>query len=262
MLEAGGEVVEKSRINRAGDEASGEGFVWAAGRSAQKGSDWIGLKAHFRGFEGESALEMHAGRGVYVGISGIEGGWSNVCALIRNRGAEKVRGAGAALLIGHLRASGLVQLAERLSAAEYRDGSFTGVSALCFGRQFHPEKLCAIGDAEWMIPPFTGNGMTMAFESAECVVELLVDFAKGKSRWETVREEVHRRLEKKFRSRMRAASCLHPFLYTSSGQLALSVLSKNAPVAVQSALSRAALTPVPLPTSTYIFLFRVPSLHR
>ena len=161
FCELGGELVTRSRVRR----EDRPGLVWAAGRAIEKEGAWIGLKCHVEGLRVSGDLEMHLGDGAYVGMTPVEDGFVNVCGLFPRRGLpageKKV-----ALLLAALRVYGLEGLAEKIEAAGYRDGSFVGAAGFALGRQKALPGMCSLGDAEAIIPPFTGNGMSMAFEAA------------------------------------------------------------------------------------------------
>jgi hypothetical protein len=103
-------------------------------------------------------------------------------------------------------------LAARLADATPDASSFTGIGAFRLGRQRVEDGRCVVGDAERMIPPFTGNGMSMAFESAECALEPLVDFARGTVGWSDCRQNIAAGQAARFRGRVAAARFLHPWL--------------------------------------------------
>lgn len=194
---AGGVLKTGSRI------AAGEGTVWASGRPRAKGQ-WIGLKCHFRGLDLASGLEMFASPGGYIGLARIERGLVNACGLFR---AEAVRDAkGVEWLFRILEECGLSGLSVRLRAAEPVPGSFCGVAGFRPGAQSGPE--FSIGDAAAMIPPFTGNGMTMAFESAECALRPCLDYAAGKMDWVTAARACRGAQRRRFRRRMASAMVL------------------------------------------------------
>lgn len=190
-----------------------EGRVWTAGRRLQKESRWLGLKAHFLGLEMSSGLEMHLGDGGYLGLTPVEDGRVNVCGLFERQKA--LTGKGSERLLNYLDRCGLHQLSERLRAAEADERSVTGISGIAFGQQDKGSEMLALGDAERMIPPFTGNGMSMAFEAAECALEPLLNFAKEKNDWKETRREVSARLQSRFRRRIAVASGIHGLLLTS-----------------------------------------------
>jgi 2-polyprenyl-6-methoxyphenol hydroxylase-like FAD-dependent oxidoreductase len=113
----------------------------------------------------------------------------------------------------------LEPLARRLSEGTLVPGSLLGVSALPFGawargatvNQPHTGA-CRLGDAFALIPPFTGNGMTMALQSAETALPSLEAYAWGRQDWASTCRQVHRALHERFRRRLRWARWLHPLL--------------------------------------------------
>lgn len=199
-----------------------EGFVWAAGRRPRRGQ-WIGLKAHVRGLATSADLEMHAGRNGYAGLAGVEDGWTNVCGLFRIDRTLAAKGPD--LLPAYLAAGGNRTLAGILKNSEWRDGSFSAVAGFELGRQPAIPGLLAIGDAESMIPPFTGNGMSMAFQAAESAVGPLAAWSLGECPWPDTVERVKTALVRKFRVRLAVSSALHPLLLAGRGRTVLQHLS-------------------------------------
>ena len=63
-----------------------------------------------------------------------------------------------------------------------------------------------------MIPPFTGNGMAMAFQSAECALPSLIAHARGDMEWDAACRVTRITLRRLFRLRLFSARALHPFL--------------------------------------------------
>lgn len=201
----GGTLVTGSRIQ------SGERVVWAAGRVRQS-SPWIGLKCHVKDMELTHDLEMHVGASGYAGLARIENGTVNLCGLFH---AGTASGKGVDLLLGCLRAGGLHKLAKRIGDALPDHGSFCGVAGFRFGRGATGS--FSIGDAALMIPPFTGNGMSMALEAADLAIQPAMDYATGKISWaeSSARSEAAQR--RSFRRRMRVSSLIHPVMTTRPG---------------------------------------------
>ncbi|MFC7338462.1 NAD(P)/FAD-dependent oxidoreductase [Haloferula chungangensis] len=220
LVGEGAELVEDSRCVR----EPGEGLVWAAGRLPKKGG-WIGLKCHLMDFPMRSDLEMHLGSNGYAGLAPVEEGRVNVCGLFKLD--RRRRGKGSGLLRDYLRQGGNGGLVGRMERAVVDESSFLGVSAFELGWQGGEESLCTLGDAEGMIPPFTGNGMSMAFESAELALEPLERWSQGKISWEAVVREIRERAHRKFRRRVANAMLLHKMLLDSRGQRLISVISKS-----------------------------------
>jgi menaquinone-9 beta-reductase len=200
-----------------------EGRVWAAGRRPRR-APWIGLKAHVRGLSMAADLEMHSGTNGYAGLSGVEDGWINVCGLFRLD--RSLTSSGPDLLLAYLENGGNHGLAERLRRAEWRDGSFCAVAGFELGRQENTPGLLCIGDSNCMIPPFTGNGMSMAFQAAETASGPLVSWAAGELAWQDAANRVRSALNRRFRRRLAVARTLHRFLLEPSGRSLLSALSE------------------------------------
>jgi 2-polyprenyl-6-methoxyphenol hydroxylase-like FAD-dependent oxidoreductase len=211
VVELGGVVVEHSRQVR----TNSAGAVWAAGRVPRRGP-WIGLKAHFHGLTMETDLEMHLGAAGYAGLARVEEGRVNVCGLFRVD--RSLAGKGSDLLDSYLRAGGNELLADRLLAAEMNADSFCAVAGFELGRQQAGRGLCAIGDAESMIPPFTGNGMSMAFQAAEFALDPLGHWSRGSASWDACVAEIRGGLRRRFRRRLAAAQALHPLLLRRGGR--------------------------------------------
>lgn len=190
------------------------GFLWAAGRVPAKGR-WVGLKCHTKNLTLSADLEMHLGRNGYVGLSKIENNRVNICGLFRRDPAA--RGKGSALLKSYLRAGGLAALAEQITEPD--EDSFAAVAGFRMGYQ--NSSAPGLGDSFGMIPPFTGNGMSMAFESAEAALDPMTQYAEGKAPWPDAIAELHSRLATRFRARMFWARAIHPFLTIRPAQALL-----------------------------------------
>ena len=192
-----------------------EGHVWAAGRRPQQGP-WIGLKAHIRHPGLAADLEMHVGSNGYTGLAGVEEGWTNVCGLFK--ADRSIRAHGPALLAAYLEAGGNRGLAAMIRRCEWREGSFCATAGFTTGRQPSRPGLLGIGDADRMIPPFTGNGMSMAFEAAACAFPPLLSWADGEASWDHTMRAVRAALDRKFNLRLAAAGLLHPVLLSGGGR--------------------------------------------
>lgn len=218
VVALGGKVCEGVRAR----PEPAEGLVWAAGKPPVRGR-WIGLKAHFRGVAMAADLEMHAGGNGYAGLARVEDDWVNVCGLFlldRSRVAK-----GSELLVSYLRDGGNTRLAAALHEGEVRAGSFSATAGFELGRQDPRPGLLCVGDAESLIPPFTGNGMSMAFQAAESALGPLLDWCAGRSSWPVAAGEVRRALVRRFRRRLGAAGVMHRVLMNHHGRAAMHALS-------------------------------------
>ena len=206
----GGILFTGSRLEA--DVLEQEGVVWAAGRP-RRTSDWVGLKCHFRDLRLTHDLEMHVGRSGYVGLARIEEGWVNVCGLFRKRESSGAKGI--ELLHHYLRELGLNDLSGRFAKALPDATSFCGVAGISFAAG--ESRNFSIGDAAAMIPPFTGNGMSMALEAACHAITPVVDYAEGRIPWSEATVRNRKAASRLFGLRLRVANLLHPVVTHPQG---------------------------------------------
>jgi len=204
------------------DATAKPGRVLATGRRRAR-SPWLGLKIHARGLALKRGLELHLGAHAYVGLARVEGGSVNVCGLFRRR---ELCAKGSDLLLGYLQAAGLAALATRLAGADLEPGSFCAVAAVAFDRRVAAAAGASVGDACAMIPPFTGNGMAMAFQGAELALDPLLAYAHRSCDWPEALSRIHAALHRNFRLRLASAGALHPFLLQPPRQRWLSALTR------------------------------------
>jgi len=216
---AGGVLRRNTRVT---DTAPAPGRVFATGRRRSR-SAWLGLKLHARDLPLARDLELHLADQGYVGLSRIEDGQVNICGLFRRRA---ICARGPDLLLGYLQAAGLAALAERLAAAELDPDSVCAVAAVGFDRRVTAAGRVQVGDACAMIPPFTGNGMAMAFQSAETVLDPLLAYTRGTVSWTTACRAIDVRLRRRFRLRLASAAVLHPYFLQPRRQHWLSGLNR------------------------------------
>jgi flavin-dependent dehydrogenase len=217
FVEAGGNLRLHTRIDL---EAQPAGRVFATGRRPRP-SPWIGLKVHVRNLPRVGGLEVHLGDRVYVGLSAIEDEKVNVCGLFRRRPISpgKPPAPDSGLLLRYLEASGLTALAGRLREADLDESSFCAVAAVNFQMEpSRPGRLC-LGDSFAMTPPFTGNGMALALQSAALALDPLADWVRGGSAWPDTVAAVSQSLHRHFRARIASANLLHPFLLEPRRQI-------------------------------------------
>ena len=196
------------------------GEIVAIGRSRRRG-EWLGIKTHVADFDLRGDLEMHLGEHCYLGIARIEDGLANLCGLFRGAPSN------ARDLAGTCRERGLGDLAGRLENADIRVESFSTVAGLGFGWQFRPgsqqrSRSFCLGDSLAMIPPFSGNGMSMAFEGAALAVGPIESYYAGDVSWDEARQAYISSANRAFRRRLLVAKALQPALIGASGQTILS----------------------------------------
>lgn len=217
-------LVAEGGVVRMGERFTGSfqlpGVVRATGREPRPengGWRWLGLKAHAFEVELSADLEMHFHPNAYVGLCRVEGERVNVCGLFRSRAPladlrrtwpERLRGVKGS------------PLWERLQGKRFDEASFSAVAALPLGggwmrrpriRDSEPRAdgdEFRVGDGCGMIPPVTGNGMSIALESASLAAPRLGAWSRGEVPWETARSGMSADWETTFGGRLRWAALL------------------------------------------------------
>jgi len=205
----GGELHQDSRWR---ENEFHEGTVRATGRRLEKKETnwrWFGLKVHARNVRLAADLEMHLLPDGYVGLCRLPGGEVNVCGLFRRASRTPLEDP-RALLLG----SNNARLRQRLEHAAVAEGSFCAVAGLSLEPTPARPGECCVGDALTMIPPVTGNGMSMAFESASLALDPLVAWSNGTISWRQMQEAIAHAHRDAFSSRLRWAKWLQRFLFS------------------------------------------------
>ncbi len=192
----------------------GEGIVRASGRRVEPAAGgWrlFGLKVHARDIRLTADLEMHFGPAGYVGLCRLPSGETNVCGLFRSavaipdlalRWREWLGGSAGSVL--HT----------RLAHARFEEASFCSIAGISLrARQALGQPEVCVGDSLSMIPPVTGNGMSMAFESAELAIPPLLRFSRGELDWLPARQQLAQTCDAAFTSRLRWAAWLQRALF-------------------------------------------------
>jgi flavin-dependent dehydrogenase len=217
----GGELRENERWR---GEDFAEGFVRATGRRPEPVADgwrWFGLKAHARNVPLTADLEMHLGPTGYLGISRLKDGEVNICGLFR-RSAKSLAADKPWPWKEMLRGGKGSLRHQRLAEAVFDEGSFCAVAGLSLGsRRAGESRECRVGDTITMIPPVTGNGMSMAFESAEIALGPLADYSTGKLSWSAAQRTIAQHCDQAFAQRLAWANCLQRLMFLPRLQNAL-----------------------------------------
>ncbi|HLP03514.1 MAG TPA: hypothetical protein VK163_15915, partial [Opitutaceae bacterium] len=191
------------------------GRVLACGRAVARNSLWLGLKLHAHGFAARAPLEMHLGDHAYVGVCTLPDGRVNLCGMFRRR--SELTAPRERLLLAYLGAAGLEELAARLARATLDEESCSAVAALPLRPRVTREGV-RIGDAFAMMPPFTGNGMAFAFQSAALALGPLLAWARRETTWRETERAIHQGQHRRFRVRLQLAGLLHPRLTSPCAQ--------------------------------------------
>ncbi len=127
----------------------------------------FGFKRHYRPLDRKTqeTIDLHAFREGYLGVSGIEGGLTNICGLVHHSRIPKLKG-GWETFIQTLR-NERPSLEELFGAHEPAQAEFLSSEPVIFRARSPVERgVFMAGDAAGIIDPLTGNGMAMAIQSA------------------------------------------------------------------------------------------------
>jgi flavin-dependent dehydrogenase len=220
--QAGG--VLKLQTRHRGDGAS-SGLVLCKGRQPSP-SDWIGLKLHCHGLETKADLELHLGQHGYVGLSRIEDDRVNICGLFKQRSELKAKRADWLSL--YLDLCGLSEVASRIRDSSVITDSHCGVAGVEFARiPPNDDRHLCLGDAYSVIPPFTGNGMSLALESAALAYPHILDYTSGRFDWAETVCRINRAQHSAFDQRLRVARWLHPWIHSTRRQRILAAIARS-----------------------------------
>ncbi|HAV13357.1 MAG TPA: hypothetical protein DCX06_07710 [Opitutae bacterium] len=217
----GGTLQLRSRLN---SSKKTDGIIYCTGRKASD-SNWIGLKFHCMNLITHADLELHLGENAYLGMSAIENGRVNVCALFKKR--DELKANREDWMFTYLDACGLSTVRQRIAAAEIDPASYAGVAGINFSEPpDHASKHLRLGDAYSVIPPFTGNGMSIALESAEIAFPKCLAYANNRQSWDETVNQIQQACDTRFSRRLKAAKRLHPWISESKRQHTLATLSR------------------------------------
>jgi flavin-dependent dehydrogenase len=201
----------------------GEGVVRASGRRLvrDEGPAWTGIKIHARHYELRADLELHCSSHGYVGISELPDGEVNICGLLR--AVPKI--AIAERRMSHpdfLSYFGTVlgnETIARFKGVDFDIDSFCSVAGISLKTDSAGcSEECRVGDSISIIAPLTGNGMSLAIETAFLAAPFLAAYSRGELDWAKARGEISQCCDKRFRLRRRFSSILQKIVLSQAGR--------------------------------------------
>lgn len=129
------------------------------------GTVYVGVKSHYNGISLSSQVELYICDGGYVGISPVENGTANVAALLA---LDRVKGGGRSVTdILQAAAMNNAKLGARLAPGAPVPGTQVSIAPVCLSDVPEPwSQFPHIGDAMLVIPPLSGDGMSVALRSS------------------------------------------------------------------------------------------------
>jgi 2-polyprenyl-6-methoxyphenol hydroxylase-like FAD-dependent oxidoreductase len=205
-----------------------EGLVRATGRrpAGESEPQFVGFKAHARGIPLTADLELHFSDGAYVGLSKQRDGTVNVCGLYRKTKGFRYSD----FRNGDVFRQVLSATSDCLARASFEAESFCAVAGISLKRETNCRtKECRIGDTICMIAPLTGNGMSIALESARLAAPVLAEYSRGGVDWPEAQARVSQLCDEHLHRRLLSASILQNAAFTSIGRRTMMYLVETFP---------------------------------
>ena len=173
-----------------------------------KGKRWVGIKYSVEGELPDKLIELHTFPGGYAGLSRVEGQDKGCMSYLidASRLQGSARGRAEEVLLRQN-----TSLAERLENLHFPEHA-SGISDIFFGRKkIADEGGWYTGDAAASIPPFAGNGMSMAIEGSFLLAPYLRAYLESKLTKEASIRGYGKERERSFGTRMRIGGSLQRF---------------------------------------------------
>jgi flavin-dependent dehydrogenase len=170
-------------------DATGRSRVIAklAGRKLEAGAphvkpDLIGFKTHLETASLEKGLcEIYSFRGGYAGLSRVENDRFNLCFLIKAAAVRSVGSDADQIVRNVIRTNQRAAVTLR-DVAQHHDWLAVSIDGFGARRPSPARNLFSVGDAASFIDPFTGSGMSMAFQSAAVLADSIAAHADAPER--------------------------------------------------------------------------------
>jgi len=167
------------------------------GRRPDPGMGMIGVKSHYEGIGHEAAVELYFFPGGYLGLSPVEGGRTNVAALLSPEAFHRAGKTAENAIAMAARYNSA--LGRRLEGGQPVPGTQKAVAPVTLSRKpVAWDVVPHIGDAAAVVAPLCGDGMAMALRSVELCVPWADRFLRGDITQDVWRSQYTRSLRKQF----------------------------------------------------------------
>ena len=130
-------------------------------------------------------------------------------------------------------------LRARLADAVFDESSFCSIAGLSLRPQRARDRSeCCVGDALTMIPPVTGNGMSMAFEAAELAIAPVAAYGRGEFTWARASQTLARACDEAFSRRLAWARWLQWMMFAPALRRGLGRVMLNSELVWQVMFAR------------------------
>lgn len=141
---------------------------------------YVGIKSHYASLDRTPVVDLYFFRGGYVGISPVEEERLNVAALVRSSAFQSLGASDALARILDNACRHVPALKQRLTGVTPLPETRSATAPVWIrGTPCPWNEYPRVGDAVAVIPPFCGDGMSMALRSAELCAPLADEFLNG-----------------------------------------------------------------------------------
>ncbi len=180
------------------------------------GRTYVGIKSHYASSDRTPIVDLYFFRGGYVGISPVEGNRLNVAALVSSSAFSSLGASSALERILEGACENVPALRERLAGALPLKETRSATSPVLVRRTPTAwNDIPRVGDALAVIPPFCGDGMSMALRSSELCAPLTEAYLTGTCTESEWRRQYTWQIERQFSGALRWGSVLERALTQS-----------------------------------------------
>ncbi|MFC5527914.1 NAD(P)/FAD-dependent oxidoreductase [Cohnella yongneupensis] len=174
---------------------------------------FVGIKSHYTREDRSPVVDLYFFQGGYIGISPVEGGRLNIAALLLNSAFQSLGGSSVIERILEQACRNSPILKQRLAGVAPIPGTQAATFPVTVRRVPSAwNEIPCIGDAIAVIPPFCGDGMSMALRSVELCVPLADCYLRGQCAREEWKTEYTRLIKRHFSSALRWGNLLERVL--------------------------------------------------
>ncbi len=186
-------------------------------------TDWIGVKAHYKGKWNNEDVALFQFDGGYCGISKVESDNINVCYLANVKEFKKYNDFDAfekQVMYANPAFKATLKKMNRIMDRKV-------ISQIYFGKKEKvKENIGFVGDAAGMIYPLAGNGMAMAIHAAKMYSELIIKYLNGNISLQTAQDSYQKQWNSKFQSRLVTSYLLQNIMgHPTFSRIGINVLS-------------------------------------
>jgi flavin-dependent dehydrogenase len=176
----------------------------------KKKSNWLAVKAHYRGNFPNNLVALHHFKGGYCGLSKVEDNLINICYLVNYSSFKKFKNI-------HEHQEKVLFKNKHLKEV-FENSTINFETPISISQISFEKKECVknhilmVGDTAGLIHPLCGNGMGMAIHAAKIASNLIIEFLNGNLSQKELEERYTNEWQYYFKSRLKTGRLLSNLL--------------------------------------------------